>query len=654
MLSAVFKIGETYHVWVLPSRCPRDYAPHVPDAVVHVQEDCPAPVVDAAANGATFVAHNAEQFDAPAWERFVPDVRPTWYDTLPCARAGGYPASIDALGEYLIGQGKVDKASAKLLFDAKVRAGKVVYPVGTAALWDKFLAYNLQDVRILAEVFERTRPYGEPDVLTTNAEVNERGIPTDLRLAAVVRDLWVEFQATARDEVEELTGGAITADEVRSIPKVRAWLRKEGLAVDTLNRAAIETLIADPDGFFGDSDDPAVARVLGVLLARQHACRATVGKVTRVFTAADPDGRIRGVHVAYGAHTGRFSSREFQSHNMAKGMLNLDVEGLLMCHYYATGTLTLAEVRAAAERAREPWQIGDPTGDALATLMRPIVASKKGLRIADYARIEAVAVAWLSSAENALAIFRDPAACIYCEQATAVYGRPITKKDKAERQLGKIMVLGLGYGMGANKFGTACRMNKPSVDLAAIGVTPDQCVKSYRETFPAVPAAWKRYERACRRALDGEIVTACRCTFYKDGRFLIIRLPSGRELRYRNARTELAVPRWGGPPRDAILYDGVIPGKTLYGGLIMENISQAVSRDIMAHSLVQLPGVVLHVHDEIVTEEGDIADICRKMSTPPPWAEGFPLRVEGFTAPHYVKSPFSTSEKADAINGELI
>lgn len=654
LLSAVFQIDGKLHAWAIKSRVPKFYDPRVPDCTVHVQEDCPEIVRQEIASGATFVAHNAEQFDSIAWERFVPGQQPSWYDTQPCCRAAGIPASIDKLGEFLLGKGKENKEAGQLLFTAKQRGGKIVYPVGTPALWDMFLRYNIQDVIILAAAFDYTRDFGESDVLAAHSAINAKGIPVDLKLAAVIRDLWIQFQKQAKDEVAELTGGELNEDNIRSIPKMKAWLRKQGLDIPSLERKQLEALIEDPDGFFGDTDSPAVAKVLSVILARQHACRATVGKVTRVFTAADDDGRIRGVHVAYGAGTGRFSSKEFQCHNMARGMARLDVEKLIR-QYHKTGTITLADITAEAEKAKEAWQLGDPTGDALVTLMRPIIRNPDGkFVILDFARVEAVCVAWLSNAENALAIYRDPAKCIYCEQASAVYGRTITKANKDERGLGKIMILGLGYGMGANRFAVACKYNKPSVDLAAIGVTAEQCVKTFRETFADVPATWRAYERACYLALEGHVVRQNKCTFAKDGRFMLIALPSGREMRYRNARVEKRVPRWGGPPRDTLLYDGQVPGKELYGGKIMENIAQGTCRDLLASVLVSLPGACLHVHDEIVFESGDLREIARVMSAPPEWAQGFPLRVEGFTCEHYTKGGWSDSETVDAMNGEIL
>src|SRR6185312_7026274 len=237
---------------------------------------------------------------------------------------------------------------------------------------------------------------------------------------------------------------------------------------------------------------------------------------------------------------------------------------------------------------------------------------------------------------------------IYCEMASVIFGTPVTKADKERRQLGKICVLGLGYQMGANKLAASAKLG--GSDLDRIGVSAEQCVRAFRVLFPAVPLAWRALNRAFIDTIErgGERV-ACRCVFLRRGDSVVIRLPSGRELTYRNARMEMIVPVWGGEPRPSPCYTSSHGyRKSVYGGILMENISQATCRDLLADAMIDLDHrgeeVIMHVHDEIVNEcdEDDSEDTLRTMlltmSRGPDWSEGFPLACEGYTGIAYTKA----------------
>jgi DNA polymerase len=650
-MSAVFLADDRVIVWVPAGRAPEDWwdQPFWPDGwpqrrySAYIQDIVPKIVRLWIAEGYTFVAHNAEAFDAEAWERLVGGPQPSWYDTVHCCRAGGLPAALDKVGKVITGKGKDGGAEAlKLLYTKK--PGKP-YPVGTLQLWKQVLAYNIADVLLLEQVYHATRDYGEADVLAVNATVNDRGCPVDINFARLLKGFWSEHQMTARKNVATLTEGDIAEGDVRSVPKVKSWLAKHGLPLASLNRAGLEELMRDPDGFFGDTDDPNVARVTAVIRNRQSATMATAGKLDRLFSTVDEDSRVRGILTYHGAHTGRWSGRDLQPHNMPRG-IKLDVGGLLA--KYHAGALTLADVGGA---------------DALATLFRPIICAgpDKDLAICDYAGVEARGIAWVAGDQNALAAFADASRDIYCEMSSAMFGRVITKADASERQVGKIVCLGAGYGMGANKFGAFCRL--VGADLAAVGVTAEQCVRAYRDTYPAIPCVWRGYQRAVERVItSGGEQHAGKCAFYREQDTLVIVLPSGRELRYRGAKIVMTPPGWNptAPPIPAIRYaSGWGFDKTLYGGLLAENIVQALCRDLLADAMVKAAraglSVVLHVHDEIVCEEAEanvaLATLAKIMSTPPPWARGFPLRCEGFVGKHYTKGAMMGAFTIDYMNG---
>lgn len=652
LLALCVSVDGTVHVW----------APHAPAGVridalrpkgfdgpiVFHGEAMPEVFRNVAAER-TLVAHNAEGFDAIAWRRFCPG-DPEWYDTVPCCKAGGLPGGLDALGQTLLGRGKDDagKRALQMLWRGKIKNGEVSYPVGTPALWEQMLRYNVQDVWDLERVYDASAAYGEPDVLTAHTAINERGIAIDVPYLHKLEELWGELGRGSAARVEQLTGGKLTGDTLRSGPTVHRWLESQGLNINTLNRKELERLYDAPEDYFTDADADCVPLVIEVLKLRQIATRGTLSKVNRIRQLVESDGRVRRLLRYHGAHTGRWTGAGLQPQNLARGLAGLDVEWLL------SGELTLDRVREAAK--------GEPLDDALSTLLRPVFVASPGKRflIVDYASIEARGIAWIAGQEDLLDKFRS-GADIYCDMAGAVFGRKITKADKDERQIGKVIVLGCGYGMSARKFASYC--TSQGIDLAKVGTSADACVKAYRDKNPSIVNVWRSIGAAVMEAVKtGRTTQAGRCTFSMDGGHLITELPSCRRIVYRCASIEPRVPGYcklmGLPeePRPTVCYTHPkgYEGQ-LYGGLIAENMVQAICRDFLAGSLVNLERaglpVVLHVHDEIVCEVpadgvgGSLETMARIMRTPPPWAEGFPLAVEGFDAPRYVKAPWSDSHR---------
>jgi DNA polymerase len=635
--------------------------------------------------GYTFVAHNAAGFDALAWkmlveDRFLPDELHgmTWYDTLPCAKAGGFPGDLDTLGQMLVGKGKDDgKAALKLLYGAKVVDGDVFYPLGTKPLWQLMLRYNVADVLLLEAVFNAVKDYGEPDVLDVHMRINERGIAFDRKFLEQFYAVWVESEAKSADKLSLLTNGALNASNVRSGPQVKKYLLKEcGFQLDTLNRESLERLYADPENFFGDIeiDSERIQHGIEVLKLRQASNRASKAKLSKIFELGQSDERIRDLLVYYGAHTGRFSGRGLQPHNFARGNSDIDIQRVF--DDFSNGDLRLAGLEEAAARAK------CSIDDVLATLVRTIFRAAPGseLGIADYGAIEARGTAWVAEESRMLETFADLGKCVYCDTASALFRRQIVKKrDKAERHVGKQIVLGCGYSMSAIKFGKQCK--RFGVDLEKAGVTAEQCVETYRDTYPSIAGVkqgqwrrggiWKEYHNAAFRALKDGKALAGKCIFRREFGNLTIQLPSGRKLVYREAMIEEVVPPYcemlGLPleKKPAVMYRHVHGyRKSLYGGLTTENIVQAISRDILCTALIRLEEagypVVLHVHDEILTEFlkqqrwQALRDMLKIMSEAPPWAKGFPILVEGFTNERYTKAAFSNSLQGVGLLGEIV
>lgn len=512
--------------------------------------------------------------------------------------------------------------------------------------------------------------------LTLHSAVNERGVAVDRAFAESLHATWIAMKLDARDEIALATGGKLTREKASSGPAVHAWLRSVGVKVASLRKDFIATILDDPDAL-GAGDDETAALVSHVLRLRADVVRAGEGKVARLVGTLDADDRLRRMLVYHGAGPGRWSSRVVQVQNLPKGVKGVDVEEL------CSGLLTAERVRRAAQDAEQ-----EPS-DVLATLVRPCFVAPAGrvLCIADFASVEARGVAWMSGETSLLSTFA-AGGDVYCEMASSLYGRVITKADAVERQLGKTLILGAMYGLGAGGFVRACK--KEGVDLEVAGAPyrdeydrekpkdwrgepvsfefwfAKRCIDGYRKRYPAIPKLWKTLIDAMFDAVrSGSVHRVGHCTIAMKGLNLVTTLPSGREIVYRDARISRRVPRWAVlqgrldvPESDCLDYTHPHGQRELWHGTATENCSQAICRDLLVTAMIELyrmgHEIVLHVHDEIVTEADDhtaLDEVCRVMSTPPTWAEGFPVEVSGFTGPRYVKSPFRDAYEAHYRGG---
>jgi hypothetical protein len=401
---------------------------------LHYAAELPAKIADAITASYTFVAHNAAGFDALAWEKLIGGPQPEWFDTVPPARASGLPGDLDSLGKVFFGRGKDKGAAAlKMLYAAKVVNGGFVYPIGTVPLWREMLRYNVADVLLLERVFAEVRDYGEDDVIDVHLAVNARGIAYDAELADAMLKVWYIAEAANLGRVEELTGSAITVASIRSIPKVKKWLASKGLHLDSLDKRALEQFFAEPEEFFAEAPESAtLTEVVEVLRLRQQLTRSVKGKLERLPDVVSADGRLRDWAVVYGAHTGRWSSRGLQVHNFPRGFDKPLPDKRSLVETILSEPIDYPRLAAFGR-----------VDDLLSTLLRPLLRAGDGNRllIVDYASIEARGVAWVADEESLLSAFWN-SADIYCQMASRVFGREITKKDKDERQIGKVVVLG--------------------------------------------------------------------------------------------------------------------------------------------------------------------------------------------------------------------
>jgi DNA polymerase len=288
---------------------------------------------------------------------------------------------------------------------------------------------------------------------------------------------------------------------------------------------------------------------------------------------------------------------------------------------------------------------------ALSHGLRGAITAAPGhvLYCADYAGIEARVLLWAAGDENGLNLFRQNKD-LYLDMAEAIYGHPCTKEDHpTERAVGKVGILGLGYGMGASKFVATCEI------MAGVTITEEfskQVVDAYREKYAKVKQLWYDQEAAAIRAVTtSKRVFAGKVVWFTEGRFLFCQLPSGRRLAYPYPEVKMTEMRWGGQ-KLALSHMGVDTYTrkwkrlTVYGGLIVENEIQAMSRDIMAAGMRNIEAhptyqMVLSVHDEALAEAakgtGSVQEFVQLLTTLDPWAKGCPITAEGWSGFRYRK-----------------
>jgi DNA polymerase len=689
---------------------------------VYAGPTLPPPVADAVASGRPVVAHNALNFDRFVWERFLPD-HPVaaWADSLYAARAAGFPGSLDKLGAAAVGAGK-DQAKRLIQRLWRVRQytetdgsdgdARLVteYPPLAPGMVGPLVRYNTVDVTLMRALWEG--PLAdvpvEGDVVAAHAAVNERGVCLDLPLVRAVQAVAAESVSRAGDRIKGLVGDWrwSKADPKqddgfnwRSVPQLKEWLASKGVRVtdhagnETLRKEAMERCLANPDLML-DGDSPVAAAgaidpaVFQVLRLRAAGLRITQAKAQRAIDRVSPDGRVRDLFSYHQAHTGRWSSSGIQVHNLPRAKKGARTAELL-ADFAATGWGMAGDAGKGFERVTATLGDGRATvDDALGALVRPCFTAAPGhaLLVCDYAAVEARGIAWIAGQQDLLDTFA-AGEDVYLTFGRRLFGRELVRPaDDDKRQVAKVTVLGSGYGLGAEKMGLYCAAQ--GVDLAAAGVTPEQCVDAYRAAYPEIAGGyagvvagrpyraggvWTKLDQAAKRAItDGGTHEAGRCRWGYRERVLRCELPSGRVLHYRDAKVEDVVPgyvRAMGLPEKAkptVTYLHPMGYRAAgYGGKWAENVVQAVCRDLLASALVRceaagLP-VVLHVHDELVCEApaagpgaaaGPLRRLAELMSRPPPWAAGFPVAVEGHAAPRYLKAAppgWPTVEARDGV-----
>ena len=484
--------------------------------------------------------------------------------------------------------------------------------------WKRFKSYNQRDVEVEMSIQEKLRNFPVPDFVWKefwlDQEINDRGILLDMDLVENAILLDGISNDKLSDSMKEITG----LENPNSVAQMKQWLSSRGVETESLGKKDAARMIADRD-----MDE----EVTEALKLRLQLAKSSVKKYQAMRNAVCRDGRARGMFQFYGANrSGRWAGRIIQLQNLPQNHME-DLE-------QARGLVKNGDYEALS-------MLYDSVPNVLSELIRTAFVSGDGnkLCVADFSAIEARVLSWLAGERWRMEVFVNNGD-IYCASASAMFGVPVEKHGRnAElRQKGKIAELALGYGgsVGALKSMGALEMGLAEEELQPL-------VDSWRTANPNIVRFWWDVDRAVKKAVKQREPSVLRgIRFECRSGMLFIALPSGRRLAYVKPR--IGENRFGG---ESVTYEGVGGTKKWeriesYGPKFVENIVQAISRDILCYAIRTLSHcrICAHVHDELIIEcqkDASLEAICEQMGRTPLWAEGLVLRADGYETQFYKK-----------------
>lgn len=540
-----------------------------------------------------------------------------WHCTMVWSAYLGLPLSLKDAGAALrLDKQKLTEGKDLIkYFCVPGKDGQRHLPADAPDKWSTFKAYNLRDVETEMGIQERLRKYPVPDAVWDqyhlDQQINDRGIAVDMTL---VRSA-ISIDERSREELTAKLKELTMLDNPNSVQQMKDWLADNGLETETLGKKQVTELLKT-------APEP----LRSVLVLRQQLAKSSVKKYQAMEATVCADGRVRGCFQFYGARTGRWAGRNIQLQNLPQNKMP-DLEQ------------ARAIVRAGDYNAVR--MLYDSTPDALSQLIRTAFVPRSGhtFFVADFSAIEARVIAWLAGEDWRQRVFAD-GKDIYCASASQMFGVPVEKHgiNGHLRQKGKIAELALGYGgsVGALKAMGALEMGLQEEELKPL-------VDAWRTANPMIVNLWW--------AVDDEVMTVIRMKsstethgirFTCQSGMLFITLPSGRQLSYVKPR--IGENQFGSP---AATYMGTNAARQWdrlesYGPKFVENIVQAISRDILCYAMQTLRccSIVAHVHDELIIEADprmSLETVCEQMGRTPPWAPDLQLRADGYATDFYKK-----------------
>ncbi|HEM3635063.1 TPA: DNA polymerase [Streptococcus suis] len=535
----------------------------------------------------------------------------------------GLPLSLEGVGTVLKLKNQKLKEGGDLIRyfclpckPTKVNGGRTRnFPNHAPDKWSAFIDYNKRDVEVELAIKEKLRNYPVPvfvwEQYHQDQIINDRGIGIDVDFVKGAITIDEESKAKIQEELRELT----ELDNPNSVLQMIGWLREHGVTTDSLDKKAVKELLKTVD-----------EKTAQVLKLRQQAAKSSVSKYQAMMNCVCKDGRARGMFQFYGANrTGRWVGRLVQLQNLPQNHL------------------------PDLEEARELFKTGDleatelfyDTQDTLSQLIRTAFIPSKGKKfiVCDFSAIEARVLSHLAGETWRSKVF-EQGKDIYCMSASQMFGVPVEKHGQNAdiRQKGKIAELACGYGgaVGALKAMGAIDMGLGEQELQPL-------VDSWRQANPNIVLFWWDVDRAVKTAVKEQVQTKTHGIQFEVRKgMLFITLPSGRKLAY--VKPKMGKNQFGG---ESVTYEGTGTAKRWerlesYGPKFVENIVQAISRDILAYSMKQLQEfkIVGHVHDEVIIEcdqDQSLEEISSLMGIAPNWMSDINLRADGYECSFYQK-----------------
>ena len=548
----------------------------------------------------------------------------SWKCTMIWSAYMGLPLSLEGVGAVLKLQDQKMKEGKDLIKyfccpckPTKVNGGRTRnLPEHAPDKWKAFKTYNKRDVEVELSIKQKLSKFPVPDFVWDeyhlDQEINDRGIMLDMDIVENA----IAFDERSKSELMISMQKITNLDNPNSVVQMKQWLSDHGIEAGSLGKKDVAAMIKNTDG------DVATALKLRLQLAK-----SSVKKYQAMQNAVCKDGRAHGMFQFYGANrSGRWAGRLIQLQNLPQNHMNdlADARELVRTGDYDTLEL-----------------LYDDIPDTLSQLIRTAFIARPGYKfvVSDYSAIEARVLAHLAGESWRSKVFAE-GKDIYCASASQMFGVPVEKHgiNSHLRQKGKIAELALGYG---GSVGALISMGALDMGLTENELQP--LVDSWRASNPNITAFWWNVDHAVKTAIKIKVPTEVNgIKFLCRSGMLFIKLPSGRTLSYVKPR--IGENQFGG---ESVTYEGISSTKKWeriesYGPKFVENIVQAISRDILMHAIRTLSHclIVGHVHDELIIEcsqDVSLQSICDQMGRTPDWISGLLLRADGYETEFYKK-----------------
>lgn len=536
----------------------------------------------------------------------------------------GLPLSLEGVGAVLgLEEQKLNEGKNLIRYfcvpckPTKVNGGRTRnMPSDAPDKWELFKKYNKRDVEVEMSIQQKLSRFPVPDSVWDeyhiDQEINDRGILLDMDVVTNA----IKFDAFSKARLMGTLKDKTELANPNSVTQMKDWLISKGVETDSLDKKAVIELLKTVPSDVAD-----------VLKLRQQLAKSSVKKYQAMQNSVCADGRARGMFQFYGANrSGRWAGRIIQLQNLPQNHMT-DLEDAR--DIVKSGDYELMNM------------LYDDVPDALSQLIRTAFIPKLGYKfcVSDFSAIEARVIAFLAKENWRMKVFKENGD-IYCASASAMFHVPVEKHgvNGHLRQKGKIAELALGYG---GSVGALTAMG--ALDM---GLTEDELqplVDSWRASNPNIVQFWWDVDHCVKTAIKQRTATETHgIRFIYQSGMLFIALPSGRRLCY--VKPKIGENKFGG---ESVTYEGVGTNKKWeriesYGPKFVENIVQAISRDILCHAMRTLSHcfIVGHVHDELIIEtpmDTDLNAICEQMSRTPSWIEGLLLRTDGYETEFYKK-----------------